>query len=140
MPQTSYLRPLMTKDYLFDFPSHYTLKQICLYTKLDYHELHVVVNDLMKKIMDGSKLFYVISNKSSEEVIGYIEFTFETNDQKIAEFSSDLVPDLSVQDVNEIAKRAAEVVSMNLDLEKITFSSKNNDIVKESVQNAFNNK
>ncbi|MGR3742382.1 hypothetical protein [Companilactobacillus sp. DQM5] len=133
MAEFSYLRPLMTKGYIFDFPSQFTTKQISEFSEEDYDTVTQKSSELMKEIMEGNVIFWFIQDKLSKKIIGLVKFNFKNNT-----LNAKLDSSLSDEDAHEISFRIAEICTINLNLQKFTISSRINNKVYTELLNYYN--
>lgn len=141
--KTAYLRPLMTENFIFDFPSFFTIKQTSNFTKNDYQAIISDSNSLMKAIMKGTESFWYIETKQSEEIVGSIKLTYTDEQQSKAVLEVKLLNSLEEAQVTEIGFRILKLLTENLAIQELTLSSKLNvtvDNILRSYYDLANNK
>lgn len=122
--KTAYLRPLMTKNFIFDFPSFFTIKQTSSFTKNDYQKTIADSNSLMKAIMKGAESFWYIEAKKTEQIIGSVHLIYKNKDQTNAKLSITLSSQLSDEQITEIGHRILQLLTDNLSVKEVKLSSK----------------
>lgn len=141
--KTAYLRPLMTENFIFDFPSFFTIKQTSNFTKNDYQDIISDSNSLMKAIMKGTESFWYIETKDSKEIVGSIKLDYTNNEQSKALLDVELSDSLEEREITEIGFRILQLLTENLTIQELTLSSKLNvtvDNILRSYYDLANNK
>lgn len=141
--KTAYLRPLMTENFIFDFPSFFTIKQTSNFTKNDYQDIISDSNSLMKAIMKGTESFWYIETKDSKEIVGSIKLDYTNSEQSKALLDVELSDSLEEKQITEIGFRILQLLTENLTIQELTLSSKLNvtvDNILRSYYDLANNK
>lgn len=138
MSNTAYLRPLITENFVFDFPSHFSTKELSDFAKTDFKKTTTSASQNMQAIMGGSEVLWYIKSKATNTIIGFVDIHFENQEQSIAMLDYELSNKLSKIELVEITNRIVQICFINLKLRKIKVSSPLNDFICQELKIYYN--
>lgn len=138
MSKTAYLRPLITENFTFDFPSQFSTKELSSFIDNNYSQITSEASHDMQSIMRGSEVLWYIQSKTTKKIVGWVKFHFENSGQTIAKLYCELDGNLSSNNLSEISNRIAHICTNNLNLEKIIISSTLNDFICQELKIHYN--
>lgn len=133
MAEFSYLRPLITEHFIFDFPAHFSIKQISDFTQDNYDEVTEKSNLLMQEIMSGEICHWYIEEKKSNQIIGAVSYNF-ANTQLVVNLDESLDQQL----LPEIAQRIAQICYINLKLTTFSINHDANVLICHELETYYN--
>lgn len=133
MAEFSYLRPLVTEHFVFDFPAHFSIKQISDFTQDDYDVVTEKSNLLMQEIMSGESCHWYIQEKVSNQIIGEVSYNF-TNDQLIVNLNKTIEQQLLL----EIAQRIVQICYINLKLTTFSINQEADVLICHELETYYN--
>ncbi|MDO1605774.1 hypothetical protein Q2T76_06845 [Lactobacillus sp. YT155] len=133
MAEFSYLRPLITEHFIFDFPAHFSIKQISDFTQGNYDEVTEKSNLLMQEIMSGEICHWYIEEKNSNQIIGAVSYNF-ANTQLVVKLDESL----DQRFLSEIAQRIAQICYTNLKLTTFSINPDANVLICHELETYYN--
>ncbi|GKQ43269.1 hypothetical protein RD055328_11920 [Companilactobacillus sp. RD055328] len=138
MSKYAYLRPLVTPNFIFDFPSQFEIKKINEFISGNYNQTVKIANQNMQAIMSGSQLIWYIQSKNNNQIVGKLNLTFTNQELNTADIECFLSEELTDSQILEISQRVVHICTTNLELKDINIINSLNKITCQELKNHYN--
>ncbi|APX71347.1 hypothetical protein M5C72_11360 [Companilactobacillus allii] len=130
-------RPFITKNFLWEFPTHFKLKEASEFLGDSIAETTDYISNTAKNIMRNNSIYWFLQDKRTKELVGLIAVENIDQDKK----SGKLVVQLSVTDSidkEEIADRLVTFVKEQIDLDTLEFEALDHIVQEKFTNNGYN--
>lgn len=128
-------RPFITENFLWEFPTHFKLKEASEFLGLSIAETTDYISHTAKEIMRNDGIYWFLQTKTTKKIIGLI--ALENIDNSTATITVTL-SDLTVDSKNEIGQRLMTFVKEQIKLDTIKFMNLDSVIQENFIKNGYN--
>ena len=122
-------RPFLTEHLVFDFPSHFSLKEIQNFTQNDMTKTIFEVNDEMKKIMNNETGYWYTSEKITDKIISKLSIKNLNYKTVTTTVNVDTVEDLDKNLKVELFKKIYDIVSVTFEIESFELNTSDETLI-----------
>lgn len=130
-------RPFITKNFLWEFPSHFKLKEASEFLNKDIAETTDFISNTAKKIMRNQSIYWFVQDKRTKKLVGLIAIENIDQDSKSGELLVKL-PSTKDVDKEEISDRLLTFVKEQLQLDTLKFEVLDSMIQEKFTNNSYN--
>lgn len=131
-----YYRPFMTENFLWDFPTHFNLKEVSDFLDMDIDPTTQYISNSAKTIMRNDGIYWLIQRKHTHELVGLISLSdLDLEEQRAALMVT--FKDLSNDEKEEIAKRLLVFLKEQISLQTIEINRLDRIIQENFTNNGY---
>lgn len=130
-------RPFITKNFIWEFPTHFKLKEVSEFIDEDIPRTTEYISNAAKEIMRNKSVIWLLKNKENNKIVALISFTSVNFIKKSAKLQM-ILGDLTSTEKKEIADRLFIFVDEQLELNTIHFDRLDETILKKFTLNEYN--
>lgn len=130
-------RPFITKNFIWEFPTHFKLKEVSEFIDEDIPRTTEYISNAAKEIMRNKSVIWLLKNKENNKIVALISFTSVNFIKKTAKLQM-ILGDLTSTEKKEIADRLFIFVDEQLELNAIHFDRLDETILKKFTLNEYN--
>ncbi|KRK64285.1 hypothetical protein FC72_GL000597 [Companilactobacillus tucceti DSM 20183] len=130
-------RPFITKNFIWEFPTHFKLKEVSEFIDEDIPRTTEYISNAAKEIMHNKSVIWLLKNKENNKIVALISFTSVNFIKKSAKLQM-ILGDLTSTEKKEIADRLFIFVDEQLELNTIHFDRLDETILKKFTLNEYN--
>ncbi|MFD1417705.1 hypothetical protein [Companilactobacillus keshanensis] len=130
-------RPFITKNFIWEFPTHFKLKEVSEFINEDIPRTTEYISNSAKEIMRNKSVIWFLKNKETGEIVALISFTSVNFIKKSAKLQM-IMGEISEDQKMEIANRLFIFVDEQLELNSLHFDQLDEIILKKFTLNGYN--
>ncbi len=135
MTKLKFYRPFITNNFLWEFPSHFKLKEASEFLNLSIAQTTDFISHTAKSIMRDTSIYWFLQNKHTKTIAAFI--SIENISDSIGNLTV-LLPDLTNEEKNEIAERLVMFVKDQINLNTLQFVTLDSVIQEKFTKNGYN--
>lgn len=130
-------RPFITNSFIWEFPTHFKLKEVSEFIDEDIPRTTEYISNAAKEIMRNKSVIWFLKDKKDNKIKALISFTSVNLIKKTAKLQM-LLGDISDSQKKEIANRLFIFIDEQLELNTIHFDRLDDIILKKFTLNEYN--
>jgi len=130
-------RPFITKNFIWEFPTHFKLKEVSEFIDEDIPKTTEYISNSAKEIMRNKSVIWFLKNKNTDQIVSLISFTSVNLIKKSAKLQM-IMRNLPDDQKTEIADRLFIFVDEQLELNSLNFDQLDESILKKFTLNGYN--
>lgn len=131
-------RPLITDNFIWEFPTHFKLKTVSQFLSESIEDTTDYISHSAKMVMHNKDIEWFLKKKDSDVIAAIVTVKNVDFENKSATLSVILSADLTADQIDEIAKRLLMFCKEQLKLETLTVENLNDTILKKFTLNGYN--
>lgn len=128
-------RPFITENFLWEFPSHFKLKEASEFLDLDIAQTTDFISHTAKSIMRDTSIYWFVQNKETKKISAFV--AIENISDSIGNLTVD-VTSLNNDEKKEIAERLTMFVKEQINLDTLQFVNLDSVIQENFTKNGYN--
>ena len=129
-------RPFITQNFLWEFPSHFKLKEASEFLKMSIANTTDFISHTAKSTMRDTSIYWFIRDKRTKKIVAVI--AIENVNNASGKLSIQLSDDLNDADKTEIAQRLIMFVKDQIKLDTLKFATLDSVIQENFTKNGYN--
>lgn len=129
-------RPFITENFIWEFPTHFKLKEVSNFIDEDIPRTTEYISNAAKEIMRNKSVIWFLKNKKDNKIVALISFTSVNFIKKSAKLQM-LLGNLTDSEKREISDRLFIFVDEQLELKTIQFDRLDEIILKKFTLNEY---
>lgn len=129
-------RPFITQNFLWEFPSHFKLKEASEFLNMTIANTTDFISHTAKSTMRDTSIFWFIRDKRTKKIVAVI--AIENVNNASGKLSIQLSDDLNDADKTEIAQRLIMFVKDQIKLDTLKFATLDSVIQENFTKNGYN--
>lgn len=129
-------RPFITENFIWEFPTHFKLKEVSNFIDEDIPRTTEYISNAAKEIMRNKSVIWFLKNKKDNKIVALISFTSVNFIKKSAKLQM-LLGNLTDSEKREISDRLFIFVDEQFELKTIQFDRLDEIILKKFTLNKY---
>lgn len=129
-------RPFITQNFLWEFPSHFKLKEASEFLNMTIANTTDFISHTAKSTMRDTSIYWFIRDKRTKKIVAVI--AIENVNNASGKLSIQLSDDLNDADKTEIAQRLIMFIKDQIKLDTLKFATLDSVIQENFTKNGYN--